>query len=673
MTGTIAFTWTANPNVALAGNNEGDFSALQLVLVSTNTDSAAPNFGPNVLIFDPAMGSSAIQSQMDPVFSAQHNSQFGASRFAYLFKPGQYTNLDLNVGYYMQVLGLGQMPDDVTIAGDVHSDGVLANHNATTTFWRACENFTVSPTNADASVLEANNTMTWAVSQGTWMRRMHIKGNINLANTNSGAYSSGGFLADSKIDSTISSKTQQQWISRNDIWKMWSGQNWNMVFVGVSNPPSGTWPGSKFTVITNAPLVREKPYLTLDNSGNFVVMVPNLQTNRRGTTWSAGPTPATFVPIAQFYTAQPVLDNAATINAALSAGMNIIFTPGVYQLTNTIFVTQPDTIIMGIGYPTLIPANGKVTLQIADVDGINVSGLMFDAGTTASPALLQVGTKTGPVRHSSDPICLYDISSRVGGEFVGTTTNCVTIYANDVLAENLWLWRADHGAGSSPAWTGNPSYTGLEVDGDDVTIYGLFCEHHEKFQTVWTGNWGRVYFYQSELPYDAPSQAAWSHDGVNGYASYKIANSVTSHQAYGLGVYGVFNNSTTKCFNTIETPTTSQQVNVHNLINVYITGQAGSEMTHIINGSGNTLTTGVTTTTANYLWQNPGFSLGAVSSGTSFDLLLPTESWRSYYVQYKNNLTDSTWLLLSNVPGNDALQSIVISPSSASRYYRANY
>jgi hypothetical protein len=673
MTGTIAFTWTANPNVALAGNNEGDFSGLQLVLVSTDTDGAAPNFGPNVLIFDPSMGSSAIQSQMDPVFSAQHNSQFGAGRFAYLFKPGQYTNLDVNLGYYMQVLGLGQMPDAVTITGDVHSDGVLANHNATTTFWRACENFAVTPTNAGASLLEANNTMTWAQSQGAWMRRMHIKGSINLANTNSGAYSSGGYLADSKIDSTINSKTQQQWISRNDIWKTWSGQNWNMVFVGVSNPPSGTWPGSKFTVITNAPLVREKPYLALDNNSNFVVMVPNLQTNRIGTTWSAGLTPATSVPINQFYTAQPVLDNAATINAALDAGLNIIFTPGVYQLTNTIFVTRPDTIIMGLGYPTLIPANGKVTMQIADVDGVTVSGLIFDAGTTASPALLQVGTSAGSVRHYSDPICIYDISSRVGGQFVGTTTNCMTIYANDVLAENLWLWRADHGAGSSPAWIGNPSSTGLEVDGDNVTIYGLFCEHHEKFQTIWNGNWGRVYFYQSELPYDAPSQTLWSHDGVNGYASYKIADSVTSHQAYGLGVYGVFNNSTAKCFNTIETPTTTPQVNVHNMINVYITGQAGSEMTHIINGTGNTLTTGVTTTTANYLWQNPGFALETFSSGTNLNLLLPTESWRSYHVQYKNNLTDPTWLLLSNVPGNDTLQSIVLSTPFSNRFYRATY
>jgi hypothetical protein len=101
--------------------------------------------------------------------------------------------------------------------------------------------------------------------------------------------------------------------------------------------------------------------------------------------------------------------------------------------------------------------------------------------------------------------------------------------------------------------------------------------------TLYTsGNWGRVYFYQSELPYDASSQAVWSHDGVNGYASYKVADSVTSHQAYGVGIYGVFISSTTKCFNAIETPTNAQQVNIHDMINVYITGQSGSEMTYIM-------------------------------------------------------------------------------------------
>jgi hypothetical protein len=296
---------------------------------------------------------------------------------------------------------------------------------------------------------------------------------------------------------------------------------------------------------------------------------------------------------------------------------------------------------------------------------------MFDAGATASPTLLQVGAAPSSLGHAADPICLYDICSRVGGQFSGKTTNCVIINANDVIGDNLWLWRADHGTGVG--WTQNPSNSGLIVNGNNVAIYGLFVEHHEQYQTLWNGNWGRVYFYQSELPYDAPSQAVWTHDGVNGYASYKIADSVTSHQAYGLGVYGVFNSSTTKCFNTIETPTSAQQVNVHDMINVYITGQSGSEMTHIINGTGNTLNTGVTTATANTLWSNPAFSLsaGLDATGTNFNITLPTESWHGYKLQYKSQMTDSSWLDIGGFfGGNDTLETVTDPIKSSSRFYR---
>jgi hypothetical protein len=672
--GTITFTWVGNPNVILSGNNEGDLNALQLAFVSTNTvvTNSAPNFGGSVLIFDPTMSMATIQSQLSAVFSQQQNSQFGASRYAYFFKPGQYSNLDVNLGYYTQVIGLGQMPDDVVITGNVHSVGVLANDNATTTFWRSCENLAVIPTGTATSPLEANNTMTWAVSQDTWLRRMHVKGSLNLADTNNGAYSSGGFLADSKVDSKVSSITQQQWLSRNDIWGSWSGQNWNMVFVGVSNPPSGTWPSPPYTVITNTPLIREKPYLYVDGNTNFLVMVPNLETNSLGITWASGPTPGVSIPISQFYLAQPGVDNAGTINAALNAGMNLILTPGIYYLTNSILVTQPDTIVLGLGFPTLIPTNGNPAMVISDVDGVKVAGIIFDAGTTASPALLEVGTAISSVDHSADPICLCDICSRVGGEFSGTTTNCVKINANGVIGDNLWLWRADHGTGVG--WTQNASNSGLVVNGNNVTIYGLFVEHHEQYQTLWNGNWGRVYFYQSELPYDAPSQAVWSHNGVNGYASYKVAGSVTSHQAYGLGVYGVFQTSNVKCFDTIETPTNSQQINLHNMINVLIEAQTGSEMTHIINGTGSTLNTGVTTATANYLWLNPTFSVyaGLDITGTNIDITLPTESWHTYQLQYKNSLADPSWSNLgSPFMGNDTLETVTTPISLNNRFYHA--
>jgi hypothetical protein len=254
----------------------------------------------------------------------------------------------------------------------------------------------------------------------------------------------------------------------------------------------------------------------------------------------------------------------------------------------------------------------------------------------------------------------------------------VTINANDVIGDNLWLWRADHGAGSTPYWTGNPSQSGLVVNGNNVTMYGLFVEHHQRYQTLWNGNGGRVYFYQSELPYDPPSQSAWSEaPGVPGYASYKVANTVTSHEAYGLGVYAVFINTgsaTISCFNAMETPTNAPQVNVHDMMDVYITGNGGSsQITHIINGIGSEVGPSFATAYANYLWLNPTFSVnaGLDTTGANIVITLPTESWHSYQLQYLDAVAGAGWLDLgSPFGGDDTLETIAAPVLSHSRFYR---
>ena len=268
---------------------------------------------------------------------------------------------------------------------------------------------------------------------------------------------------------------------------------------------------------------------------------------------------------------------------------------------------------------------------------------------------------------------------RVGGATAGTTLSCLQIDANDVVGDNLWLWRADHGDGAG--WTQNVCNNGLIVNGDRVTMYGLFVEHHEQYQTLWNGNWGRLYMYQSEMPYDPPSQGAWSHDGVNGYASYKVADRVTSHQAYGLGIYAVFINCTNiSCFNAIECPTNSQQVNFHDMITVYIAGNTSgggtSTLDHILNGTGATLAgPGFGgTAKANNLWLNPTFSIHAGVNGPNRAITFPTESWHSYQVQYKNHITDPNWTNLGGlVSGNDALQSVIDSTPATNRFYRVLY
>jgi hypothetical protein len=531
---------------------------------------AKPDLGPNVLIFSPSMPASTMQRQIDDVYRTQQHNEFGSERNALIFLPGSY-KLDIPIGFYTEVLGLGASPDDVRIAGDVHSDAALPNNNATTTFWRAAEGFSITP---------AGGTVQWAVSQAAPFRRMHVRGDIVL-HQHSG-WASGGWMSDDLIDGSVGAGPQQQWISRNTEWGSWSGANWNMVFVGIPHPPNGEWPAPPYTKVGETPIVREKPFLQVDASGNYSVRVPSLRTRSVGITWHSGTTPGRSIPLSRFYIARPDADSAATLNAHLSKGENLLFTPGIYKLTEPLRVLHPNTVVLGLGYATLQPTNGTAAMTTADVDGIIVAGLLFDAGEKQSPILLEVGPDGSKARHLRDPISLHDIFFRVGGAGVGRAEVNLKINSSDTIIDHTWIWRADHGSGVG--WLSNTSTNGLIVNGDNVTAYGLFVEHHQQFQVVWNGNHGRTYFYQSEIPYDPPDQASYvSAPGTNGWASYKVANDVTSHEAWGLGIYSVFLHPGVTLTRAIEVPKTPD-VKFNHMITVAL-GDLG-EISHVINDAG---------------------------------------------------------------------------------------
>jgi hypothetical protein len=530
--------------------------------------ATSPAFGPNVFVFSPSMSMASIQAQIDSIDTQQYNDQFDPNRYTFMFLPGNYT-LNISVGYYTQVLGLGASPDDVVITGSVQS--IDRGNTSTLNFWRGVENLSIVPQGSSADV--------WAVAQGATFRRVHVQGGLALAGPGT---ASGGFLADSKIDGTVTSGSQQQWFSRNAQWDAWNGGVWNMVFSGIVTPPTGMWPGSPYSVVASTPLVQEKPFLLVDSGGNYAVSVPSLRTSSQGISWSSGAPAATTVSLSQFYLAQPATDTAATLNAALASGLDLLLSPGVYHLGTSLQVSRADTIILGLGLATLVPDTGTPAMTIADVDGVRVGGIIFDAGATNSTTLLQLGSGPSATNHGQDPTSLYDVFCRVGGGSPGTASSCVTIDSNDVVGDNLWLWRADHGAGVG--WTSNTSATGLIVNGDRVTMYGLAVEHFQQYQTLWNGNGGQVYFYQSEMPYDPPDQAAWMNGTGNGYASYKVASSVTSHTALGMGVYCAFRQPV-EADDAFEAPTASA-VALHHLVTVWLDGAAGSAINHVLNGTG---------------------------------------------------------------------------------------
>ena len=542
--------------------------ALALFPPDQRAQKSSP-FGPNVFVFDPKLAANGMQAQIDRVYTEQQHAEFGSGRYAFLLEPGEY-KLNLPIGFYTQVLGLGINPDRVHIAGDVHVDAALGNDNATTTFWRSAEGFSVTP---------HNGIMQWAVSQAVAFRRMHVLGDMVLNQKH--GWASGGWMADTLVDGEVNSGTQQQWISRNTEWKTWTGANWNMVFVGVNHPPEGNWPKPPYTKVSTVPVVREKPFLIHDR-GTWSMVVPALRHESSGITWHGGSTPGTRLPLSRFYIASPQKDTAATINAALATGKHLLLTPGTYDLVEPLHVTHKDTVVFGLGFATLHPTAGTAAMTVADVDGVTVSGLLFDAGATRSPVLLEVGTPTSHARHAANPISLHDVFFRVGGAGPGKVAANLVIHSNDTIVDHTWIWRADHGSGVG--WTENLSDNGLVVNGDNVTIYGLFVEHHQQFQVLWNGERGRTYFYQSEIPLRPTTQALWkSSPGTDGWASYKVSDNVQQHEAWGLGAYSVFRKPDVKLTRAIEVPDTPN-VRFHHMITVALDNLG--EITHVINEQG---------------------------------------------------------------------------------------
>jgi hypothetical protein len=542
---------------------------------------ADPDFGPNVTIFNSTTPRATIQARLDSVFKSQEASQFGEQRVALLFKPGTY-DVDASVGFYTQVSGLGLSPDDVRINGSVRADARWRKGNATLNFWRIAENMSVTPDSGFDR---------WAVSQAAPMRRMHIRGDLVL---DDGGWSSGGFLADSRVDGQVRSGSQQQWLTRGSELGSWKGANWNMVFVGARGAPAESFPEPPYTTIDSVPIIREKPFLYVDARGAWKVFVPAPRSKARGTTWGSGTPRGVAHALSEFVIVKPG-SSAAVMNAALAETKNLILTPGIYHLDAPLHITRANTIVLGLGLATLVADNGVGggAINVDDVGGVTIAGVLIDAGETNSPVLMQVGPPGSSADHASNPTLLSDVFVRVGGAGVGKATRSIVVNSNNVIGDHLWLWRADHGRGVG--WTINTAANGLIVNGNDVTMYGLFVEHYQQYQVQWNGNGGRTYFFQNEMPYDVPDQAEWmSGEGATrGFAAYQVGAAVTSHEARGLGSYCFFNkNPSVVADRAFEAPVTAN-VRLRNMVTVSLGGGKGT-IAHVVNDVGPAAAAGAT-------------------------------------------------------------------------------
>ena len=594
-----------------------------------------------VYIFNDSMSMNKIQETINSIYHKQRDNEFGSERYVLLFKPGHYNQIDVKVGYYTQVLGLGKSPNDVIITGAVRTQDnfrtnpVDAGPGSLDNFWRSCENLRINPTLGSMNpqgwgIPDHQNV--WAVSQAAPIRRVHVTSNPYPGGPDevSGlrlfdiGWTSGGYMANCKIDESVISGSQQQWLSRNSEWKQWLCGNWNMVFVGCKEevttnsnwdpktdgynwnpvPPVGKpWVNSPYTSVGLATKMVEKPFLVFENGDWGVMLPPVREKGSTGVDWREG----TVLPMSGFYIAKKD-DTATTINSKVQEGKNLIFSPGVYEnLNGGIVITNSNSnsIVLGLGLPSLISSNAQPCMIIKDnVSELNLGGIMFEAGEEASTSLLQIGESVD--KTAKPAIYLYDVFCRVGGASMGTAESCVIVNRNNVIGDNLWIWRADHDFRADRnrqyasddkrglvLWNENQCPNGITVNGNDVTVYGLAVEHFQKYQTIWNGENGKVYFYQSEIPYDVPSQAAWmSNEGkVAGYPSYKIGNNVNNHEAWGVGIYCFFREADNVfADNAIEAPE-KPGISFNNMMTVWLNGlgelsEGTSGIKHIINGKG---------------------------------------------------------------------------------------
>ncbi|RVX45488.1 hypothetical protein EDD27_8292 [Nonomuraea polychroma] len=557
-----------------------------------------PDLGPNVTVFDPSMPVSDIQATLDAAHAAQVDNEMGTTRHAYLFKPGTYGTaehpLQIKVGYYTEIAGLGASPTDVVINGKVEvynrclADGGTANCLALVNFWRTLSNLSINVNAAGQDGCRSSANF-WAVSQAVSLRRLNIGGgNLSLMDycTAGPQYASGGFIADSKLPS-VTNGSQQQWLTRNSEVAGWSNGVWNQVFSGVVGAPDDAgFPSPPYTTLDATPVSREKPYLYADAQGRYKVRVPAARKDTRGISWADGMTPGRTLPISHFFVAKPS-DSVQVINNQLARGKHLLLTPGVYDIARSIEVKRPNTVVLGLGHATLTAVHGSTPLDVADVPGVVVAGVTVDAGLEKSPVLLRVGKKHGPRWSSADnPTTLSDVYFRVGGPHVGKTDIALEVNSDNVLIDHAWVWRADHGVEGftdTQRWNTNIGRNGAVINGDHVTATGLFVEHFQQYNTVWNGDDGTTILYQNELPYDPPTQADWMNGAVEGWAGYKVGDRVKTHRLYGGGVY-VFNQNNPQIHteNGFEVPATPG-VRLHHIMTVNL---SAGIIDHVVNGVG---------------------------------------------------------------------------------------
>ncbi len=568
------------------------------------------------------------QADIDAVFTSNGGAsgELVSQGYAFLFAPGTYTGLDLQIGYYTSIMGLGTTPfaTNITSVNSYSDNSALPCTGSTRNFWRSAENFNSIP-DQKIHTNPSITGMVWAASHGSCLRNMVVSGRLYLSDVGpaTGAFAANCIFQNvsdpnAQQGSAVYSGTQQQLLMRNlniltpnsvpPDWDIASaaGYTWAQTFVGCIGAPAtycgncnfGQTPGESFIetlepfttqlgcTCTNTlcgnpqretdcagrpaqgsstiPVnniekteggMAEKPFITYDGSFFSLVIPTAISTKTQGT---QVPIEGEIIPFTDVYVATPS-DTVDIINNMLNTYRAVILTPGTYNLPSPIEITQDNKVLLGIGYPILIPTQQNACVVVGNVTGVRVGGLLLQAGfinntgDKMSDSLLQWGIP--PIDSTTDGF-LYDCFARAGyytnSSIPIAVKKMFTIASSNVTCDNVWAWRADsdlfgpvnltrtmHLAAQCP--------NGTVILGNNVIAYGLSCEHMNFFPNAdfgfgpmttrnlleWYGENGKCYSYIGTFPIDGLNFIL----GNYGSAGYVVGTKVVQHVAYDVGIY----------------------------------------------------------------------------------------------------------------------------------------
>jgi hypothetical protein len=511
----------------------------------TNTAKPASiPFGPGVTVFDPSDSVATINDAMNAAAGSGTN---GGHREFY-FMPGTYGDasqappqiagvpagtsptsaqmlaaanaagiISAPIGDNTVVAGLGESPCDVVINGAlfVQNGGLIPS-------FQALENMTLNPIEANTPA----HTMHWGTSQGAVSRRVNFLGNVEISDLETGGGPSYGALFDNSniVGKILGGNTEN--VSTSPVEPTGSGGQGNNLynvqdsriggfsaygllyqFSGVEGAPrddfgpgSDGGPGGDISVLDEIPVVREPPFVYWDSAtSSFKVFSPNAQYNQRGFDWTANAHTGTILPLSSFYIANPATDTAATLQAQLNAGKNLLLNPGTYNLSAMLTISRRNHVVLGLGIADLLSAAGVQTLRIADAATNTVlTGLQLDGTAPADPSTapeyqVQIGVNGG-TGSSQNPTTLDDV------DVASAATTGAVINQDNVIWDESESG-TNGAAQTAAAWATDAYSYGVVVNGDHVTLQSLYVEGHKKTQITWNGNDGQVEFLEDEPPY----------------------------------------------------------------------------------------------------------------------------------------------------------------------------